>query len=394
MQQIPVGWTNPQTRLVIGAGALVHPDILMREVKMVEEVMPGTRHRLYIDIRAGLHTEEHTERSAKSGRHYSMGATGKGCSEALMDRIRNRGTGGLLFKDHPVARQFTQHDTVTMLHEAYDNGEQILLEGTQGHGLDLYLGPYPYTTHKQSTASQWVTEAGLSPSMEYEVVLVARTFPIRVSGNSGPMNLEISWPSLARRINKQLAMFDKPPLVDPAHLAEFESCLVMAYHDHHYYEVPPGDIYDPAYWSPHNRDRYRKAASELHRTALSQLSPEALQGLSGFFEMTTVTKKLRRIALLDIGQLKEACRINRPKSIIITFANYAWPELWGATSLEDWRKLRGGERTMKNIHAYLRELEVETETPVSHLTFGPADENVVEVNVKGWLDRPEFEEGA
>lgn len=132
MQQLPVGWTNPETKLVIGPGALVHPDILLRETEMLMEADPRILERIFIDKRAGIHMKAHTERAGESGRHHSMGATGKGCSEALIDRIRLRGKGGHLFKDSIIAPQYRLTDTVELLHNAYDRGEQILLEGTQG----------------------------------------------------------------------------------------------------------------------------------------------------------------------------------------------------------------------------------------------------------------------
>ncbi len=98
MQQLPTGWTNPNTTLVIGAGALIDPEILHREVKMVSDATGrDVRTRLLIDYRCGLHTSAHAHRSKESNRHHAIGATGKGCSEALMDRIRLRGSGGQLF---------------------------------------------------------------------------------------------------------------------------------------------------------------------------------------------------------------------------------------------------------------------------------------------------------
>src|SRR3990167_6977192 len=41
MQQLPVGWVNPNTQLVIGAGAMVHPEILAHECELVSRLKIG-----------------------------------------------------------------------------------------------------------------------------------------------------------------------------------------------------------------------------------------------------------------------------------------------------------------------------------------------------------------
>jgi adenylosuccinate synthase len=312
MQQLPVGWVHGAD-LVIGPGAYIHPDIFYGELKMVRNA--GYRGRVMVDFRCGLHLPEHTGRSTLSGRHYSMGATGKGCSEAIIDKIRNRGSGGLVFRDYPqeplpTGEGWEFNDTVEVLNGAYDAGKQILVEGTQGTMLDLHIGPYPFTTHKQCTAAAWVTEAGLSPSLDYEVVLVARTYPIRVAGNSGPMDEEITWPELAREINEKLKAKGLPPRVEEWALRRFDTAWAVA------------DRMDYA-------SEYEKL-SEQNRRAFQQLDEATVAELGKLFEFTTVTKKLRRVARLDIPLLRYSVMINRPDTLCLTFVNYEFPELWGA----------------------------------------------------------------
>jgi len=317
-QQLPTGWVNPKTRLVLGAGAYINPFQLHDEIEMIHEAT-GCWPSILVDYRAGLHLTEHTERAKQSNRHYKIGATGKGCSEAILDRIRLRGSGGMLFmewcdRNHGMIDKwkFSFGDMAEFLNDAYDRGDSILLEGTQGTLLDLYLGPYPYTTHKQCTASQWVTEAGLSPSLEYEIVLVARTFPIRVAGNSGPLPGEISWPELMFEVNEKLRQAGKPFLVDPKagkmFLDEWKKLG----------EYP--------YASP------EVEASERNRDTMRALPPDVVEELGKLFEFTTVTKKLRRVARLNMPLLKYSCKVNRPAWVALTFLNYEFPELWGAAA--------------------------------------------------------------
>jgi len=78
---------------------------------------------------------------------------------------------------------------------ALDQGKSVLVEGTQGFGLSLYHSDsYPKATSRDTTAAGFLSEVGLSPLLVTEIVLVFRTFPIRVAGEqAGPLKDEISW---------------------------------------------------------------------------------------------------------------------------------------------------------------------------------------------------------
>lgn len=362
MQQLPTGWVNPRTRLVVGAGAYINPDILLRELGQVRvAVNRETYPAAYVDPRAGLHLAHHTNRSTESGRHQSMGATGKGCSEAIVDKIRLRGSGQVLtFGDYckemwprgEMQYTFTLTDTELLLNTAYDNGEQILLEATQGQMLDMLLGPYPYTTHKPTGPAQWLAEAGLSPKLKYEIAMVVRTYPIRVAGNSGPMPNEIDWVKLARRIDERLLTVGGPTTgyVDPAALQEWENACQMV------------GAQQPA---PH--------VSEFHKQVWAVVGSETRKELGKLFEFTTVTKKLRRIAEMDMEGLKVSVRQIRPDYIVLTFLNYVFPELWNATSAINLRH---------EHYKYIDKLQTELGVPVRYVSTGPKSEHILEINYR------------
>src|ERR1700730_6357809 len=85
------------------------------------------------------------------------------------------------------------------MHEGVRRGAQVIVEGTQGFGLSLLHSPYyPYVTSRDTTAAAALSEAGLSPIDVDRIVLVLRAFPIRVSGNSGPLPQETSWAEISR----------------------------------------------------------------------------------------------------------------------------------------------------------------------------------------------------
>lgn len=91
------------------------------------------------------------------------------------------------------------HPTRQVLDDAFRSGQRILLEGTQGTGLSLHHGTYPFVTSRETSVSGCLAEAGIPPRRVSRVVMVCRTYPIRVGGKSGPMGIEIGWEEVARR---------------------------------------------------------------------------------------------------------------------------------------------------------------------------------------------------
>lgn len=95
--------------------------------------------------------------------------------------------------DDEFTKQFVG-DTVSILNRMVDKNQPIMLEGTQGSILSLHFGPQGKTTSRDTNASNWAMEAGISPLAIRDIYMVIRTFPIRVAGDSGPMpGTEITW---------------------------------------------------------------------------------------------------------------------------------------------------------------------------------------------------------
>jgi adenylosuccinate synthase len=94
-------------------------------------------------------------------------------------------------------------DSWTILEEAYRKNESVLVEGTQGAGLSLYHGTYPHVTSRDTSVAGCLSEARIPPSRVRKVVMVIRTYPIRVESpkkaTSGPMDLEIDWETISSR---------------------------------------------------------------------------------------------------------------------------------------------------------------------------------------------------
>jgi adenylosuccinate synthase len=194
VRQIPCGVGNPNATLLVAAGCVVDEALLVREA----EHLGVSRDRLVVDPRAVL--LEEADRRSETESVFRIGSTGSGTGSALARRMI-RGTNVRLARDSELVRDRARIESVApLLHDHLNSGGEVVVEGTQGFGLSLLHGPdYPFATSRDTTAAAFCSEVGLSPLAITAVVLVARTYPIRVGGNSGPMHGELSWDEVQRR---------------------------------------------------------------------------------------------------------------------------------------------------------------------------------------------------
>jgi len=207
MQSIPCGWINPNAKIVIGRGALLNMKQFMKELVHIMQFYPDFLNRLYIDPEAGILDEKfHIEEGGTEGEmHKRIGSTGEGVGPARVARINRDKTVFHQFKD--VAEEYGLERCITentplFLATWQEGGDNILIEGTQGSALSLLHSFYPYCTSIDTNAAGIISEVGIAPSRVTNVILVCRTYPIRVAGNSGPMKSEIGWEEFNRRMKE------------------------------------------------------------------------------------------------------------------------------------------------------------------------------------------------
>jgi adenylosuccinate synthase len=207
MQSVPCGWTNPDALLVIGRGAVVHLGILKKEIDAIEAAGYSVRDRLMIDTHAFVLEERHhqAEGGVDGEIHKRIGSTGEGVGACRVDRLNRRAGEGMLMwdVDHAWVKNLL-FDTVEELHKAHSDGSSILFEGAQGFGLSLIHGFWPHVTSNDTNAGQMLVDAGLPPSFIDEVIVVARTYPIRVAGPSGPMKDVLTWEQMSDKIGREV----------------------------------------------------------------------------------------------------------------------------------------------------------------------------------------------
>lgn len=259
MQSIPCGWINPKATIVIGRGALINMKQFMKELVHVLQYYPDFLSRLHIDAEAGVLDERfHEQEGGVNGEmHKRIGSTGEGVGPARVARINRDPAQFRQFKDIAAEyglEQCVHHNTPLFVAHTQDAGFNVLVEGTQGSALSLLHSFWPYCTSIDTNAAGIISEVGIAPSRVTNVLMVVRTYPIRVAGNSGPMKGEISWEELSKRLGKDLTP-----------------------------------------------------------------------------EKTTVTKKVRRIAEWDDYLFQQACLLNAPTEIALTFADYLDPNIEGET---------------------------------------------------------------
>jgi adenylosuccinate synthase len=238
LRHLPCAVVSREVKLYLGAGAVIDPNILLQEIA-TNEIRQG---RLFIDHQSAIISEQHL--IAEAGLVARIGSTGKGVGAAVAAKVL-READLKLTKDMPELRPFAA-DVSALLAEALDRREHILLEGTQGIGLSLHHGQFPHVTSRDVTAGSLCGEAGLGPTQVTDVVMVVRTYPIRVAGPSGPLENEIDWETV---------------------------------------------------------------------TAESGYSTPLL-------ELTTVTRKIRRVARFDLNAVRKAAQLTSATQIALTFADY------------------------------------------------------------------------
>jgi adenylosuccinate synthase len=198
LRQVPTGYIRPQTRLLIPAGALVDLGVLKDELDSFG--LDGAR--VGIDRNTMVIEESDREREAGLKLRERLSSTLCGVGSAVSRRVL-RGADVKLAKEaaqeHPWLKELLT-DVSLESNEALDAGKKVLVEGTQGFGLSLYHSQhYPCATSRDTSSAGFLSEVGLSPRLVTEIVLVLRTFPIRVAGQqAGPLHDEIDWEILQK----------------------------------------------------------------------------------------------------------------------------------------------------------------------------------------------------
>ena len=231
LRLIPSGILRNNVTCLIGNGVVLSPSALMQEMGELESRGIKVRERLLISEACPLilpyHVAMDHAREAALGNN-KIGTTGRGIGPAYEDKVARRGlrVGDLFnreafaeklknildyynfqlvnyYKAEPVDYQKTLDDVfavadiitgmvadiTTILHNARQNGDNILFEGAQGTMLDVDHGTYPFVTSSNTTAGGVATGSGFGPRNLDYVLGIVKAYCTRVGG--GPFTTEL-----------------------------------------------------------------------------------------------------------------------------------------------------------------------------------------------------------
>jgi adenylosuccinate synthase len=196
LRQLPTGFVRPETRLLIPAGGLLDLDVLRSEI----ESLGLDADRVGVDRNAMVITSDDREHERRLAMSERLSSTLCGVGSAVARRALRTGDVDLAASAATSCSWLRPllTDVSAEANLAVDIGKKVLIEGTQGSGLSLYHSPhYPKATSRDTNAAGFVSEVGLTPRLVSEIVLVFRTFPIRVAGEqAGPLREELTWEQL------------------------------------------------------------------------------------------------------------------------------------------------------------------------------------------------------
>lgn len=307
---------NYKPFIMVGATAAFQLEQLLHEIEFC-----GVQNHIAIHPRAGVITEEQKQRESGVTGTKHIASTMQGCGTFLADKIMRRADlklandypelANYLVKHLPQklnnATALNQSSMAMMLYQLMRLCDYTVLhEGSQGFSLDISHGShYPQCTSRSTTAVQNLADMGVPASLLGDVYLVIRPYPIRV-GNV------------------------------------IEEGQTVGY---------SGDCYD---------DQHEISWKDVSTAA--NAPPEVTNG-----ELTTVTKRLRRVFSWSDKQFLEAVTINGATKIALNFANYID---WSCYGMNNYSAL-----PMKVLN-FINRIEDLSGIPVTIVGTGPQNDHV------------------
>jgi adenylosuccinate synthase len=182
-------------KVMIGPGAVVDPDRLISELNTAEQ-FGYDQFEVYIHAHAVVLRPDHKRLESSYSR---IGSTQQGSAAAIINKLHRDPTDSPLWEEwdgfHPRVKVVSPQIYQGLL----ISSKSILAEGSQGYSLGLNAGFWPYCTSRDCTVSAFLSFLGVPHSYLRYVYGTARTYPIRVGGNSGPCypdQAEITWEDL------------------------------------------------------------------------------------------------------------------------------------------------------------------------------------------------------
>ncbi len=230
---VPSGCLYPGTRCVLGAGMVIDPQVLAREIAELRALGLLVKDELRVSLQAHLIFDFHRaldglreDRAASSG--SAIGTTRRGIGPAYEAKAARRGVQVRDLFEPATLRARLEHDrdalapelarlgapdvdvdaalrsaeewaqwlapmacdASTLCNDAIRAGQRVLCEGAQGALLDLDHGTYPFVTSSSTTAGGACTGLGIGPTRIDEVWGISKAYATRVGAGPFPTKLD------------------------------------------------------------------------------------------------------------------------------------------------------------------------------------------------------------
>ena len=227
---IPSGILQPKTKAVIANGVVLDLEVLLSEIKMLEDDGVNLKDKLIISDRCHLILPYHKalDLAYENARgKEKLGTTGRGIGPVYADKVSYNGIRVYeLVRWNLFVEKFTFQaniknkilkpfnipeidikkelekfkklrevilpyvaDTYQLLTKAIDNNKNVLLEGAQAILLDLDFSTYPYTTASNVVTGSINAGAGIPPQKIGDVWGVVKTYTSKVGNGPFPTEL-------------------------------------------------------------------------------------------------------------------------------------------------------------------------------------------------------------
>lgn len=227
---LPSGVLHKNAVCIIGPGVVVDPFVLLEEIDVLEKKGVSSSH-IYISDRAHLIMPYHIKLDELQEERLAgnkIGTTKRGIGPCYADKYTRIGlrVGDLidfesfktklkstlsikndqitkLYNELPfdydeMTAQFKEirekllprmMDSLSVVNEALDQDKMVLFEGAQAAMLDINYGTYPYVTSSSPTSAGVCAGAGISPKKLDKIIGVVKAYSTRVG--EGPFVTEL-----------------------------------------------------------------------------------------------------------------------------------------------------------------------------------------------------------
>lgn len=204
---VPSGVLYPDKIVILGAGMVIDPDALFKELAMLEERGIDTTGRVFISDRAHIVLPRYKEidKQKDLARKKPIGTTGRGIGMTYAMKSEREGIriADLTWADKmdeldPVDRDFltpylerlkAMSIDLTAFIANHKNAE-ILYEGAQGTLLDIDLGTYPYVSSGMSCAAGAAIGGCIGPRSLDNILGVFKAYSTRVGNGPFPSEFD------------------------------------------------------------------------------------------------------------------------------------------------------------------------------------------------------------